>query len=130
MRKFQQERLDKGLCYRCGVNKHSPNRTRCTDCLVMDAERQAKQRSKDKQLVFEAYGGYACNCCGETMKECLSIDHVDNDGYSHRKEIGKQGSAFYSWLVNNNFPQGFQVLCMNCQFGKKHNGGICPHKTK
>ena len=28
------------------------------------------------------------------------------------------------------FPDGFQVLCMNCQVGRRDNGGVCPHKQR
>ena len=37
-------------------------------------------------------------------------------------------SSIYSWLIRNNYPEGFQVLCYNCNLGKAHNNGICPHK--
>jgi hypothetical protein len=30
-------------------------------------------------------------------------------------------------LVKNNFPNDFQTLCMNCNWGKRYYG-ICPHK--
>ena len=36
----------------------------------------------------------------------------------------------YIWLKNNNFPEGFQVLCFNCNCGKARNKGICPHSGK
>jgi hypothetical protein len=32
------------------------------------------------------------------------------------------------WLKRNNFPSGYRVLCMNCNHGRKRNGGICPHE--
>lgn len=90
-----------------------------------------------KAAVFAAYGGYVCKCCGETEQKFLTIDHVNNDGYQWRKttlKTGKssQGSGHhtYAWLVRNNFPDGFQVLCMNCNFGKRMNKGICPHQTR
>ncbi len=25
-------------------------------------------------------------------------------------------------------PEGFQVLCWNCNLGKYYNGGVCPHR--
>ena len=53
---------------------------------------------------------------------------VMSGGNAHRKLIKGGGPGFYRWLVLNNFPEEFQTLCMNCQFGKKHNNGICPHK--
>lgn len=92
----------------------------------------AKQRGRDRVLkdrVFAAYGGYICRCCGEREYHFLSIDHINNDGAAHRKEIGEKrgGRKFYNWLIKNGFPNGFQVLCMNCNWGKARNGGVCPH---
>lgn len=89
-----------------------------------------KRHLKNKDKVFAAYGGYICKCCGEKEISFLSIDHINNDGYKLFKEgVHPKGTAFYGWLVKNSFPSGFQVLCMNCQFGKKNNKGICPHQS-
>lgn len=79
-----------------------------------------------KAAAYVAYGGYRCACCGEEERAFLSIDHVGNDGNVHRKAIGR-GTSIYLWLKKNGFPPGFQVLCMNCNFGKRMNGGVCPH---
>jgi hypothetical protein len=32
-------------------------------------------------------------------------------------------------LRKNGFPEGFQVLCANCNIGRHINGGICPHES-
>lgn len=80
--------------------------------------------------VFNAYGGCKCKCCGESNLECLSIDHINNDGAAHRKELtgnARDGRNLYIWLQKNNYPPGFQVLCMNCNFAKGHFGQ-CPHE--
>lgn len=82
---------------------------------------------KLKTMVYSHYGS-VCRCCGETEVSFLSVDHMNNDGYLHR-QILRQGN-FYRWLVVNKFPQEYQILCMNCQFGKKHNGGVCPHQKR
>jgi hypothetical protein len=91
------------------------------------------KRQRTKDAVFAAYGGYVCACCGETQKEFLSLDHINNDGNKHRKGItGKRhfaGFHTYSWLAKNGFPSGYQVLCMNCNWGKRFTG-ICPHKAR
>lgn len=51
---------------------------------------------------------------------CLSIDHIEGNGLAHRKRVKTtNGTAFYRWLRDNNYPKGFQVLCMNCQFIKR-----------
>jgi hypothetical protein len=66
-----------------------------------------------------------CVCCGEKEVRFLTIDHINNDGKNHRKEIRGQIAV---WLKKNNYPQGFQTLCFNCNCGKSINKGICPHK--
>lgn len=63
-------------------------------------------------------GKLACVHCGEDDMACLSIDHINGGGVQHRRIIG---SHFYAWLIKNNFPKGYQTLCMNCQMKKKHN---------
>lgn len=99
---------------------------------IRAAESAKTKRNQDRcrSAVFEAYGGYKCNCCGESERMFLSIDHVNNDGAEERKsgKYGGSGTAFYLWLRKNNFPDGYQVLCMNCQVGKHKNGGVCPHQ--
>ncbi len=91
------------------------------------------KRARIKEAVFAAYGGYKCVCCGEVEKAFLTIDHINNDGANHRRSLtGKRHSAGYHtyiWLVKNRFPEGFQVLCMNCNHGKRMNKGICPHQV-
>lgn len=89
----------------------------------------AKYRARDRQSAFNAYGGFKCACCGETEPMFLTIDHINNDGAAHRKIVGgKGGSSFFQWLRRNGYPQGFQVLCRNCNWGKHANGGVCPHQ--
>lgn len=87
--------------------------------------------------VIMAYGGYRCACCGEAEPKFLGIDHSNNDGAKHRRSMGflnrngrdGSGGPTWKWLKDNKYPSGFQVLCMNCNFGKARNGGICPHRT-
>jgi hypothetical protein len=70
-------------------------------------------------------GTPSCQCCGEPDLTFLVIDHVKNDGKSHRKQVGSL--YIYSWLKQHGFPAGFQVLCFNCNMGKQFNGGtVCP----
>lgn len=81
-----------------------------------------------KRSAFERYGN-RCACCGETESAFLTIDHVNNDGAKHRKEIGTTSLDLYRWLRNNNYPDGFQLLCANCHLAKTYLG-ICPHKRR
>jgi hypothetical protein len=82
-------------------------------------------RKNCKKKVFDHYGR-KCTCCGETEEIFLTIDHINGGGSKQRKELGGSGNRFYEWLVNNNFPEGFQVLCRNCNWAKAF--GLCPHK--
>lgn len=83
---------------------------------------------KLKNAAYAAYGGFQCACCGETEEGFLSIDHVNNDGAHHRKNVSHR--KLPKWLKKNGYPEGFQILCMNCNFGKARNGGVCPHQTR
>ena len=73
---------------------------------------------KAKEKVFDHYGR-KCKGCGFDDPRALSIDHKDSDGADHRRKLG--GVNFYRWLVRQGFPDNFQVLCMNCQFIKRHD---------
>ncbi len=75
-----------------------------------------------QMLKLEVLGKYSndtfrCTNCNEDRLDCLTIDHINNDGQEHRKAIGSVN--MYRWLRKNNYPNGFQVLCMNCQWVKK-----------
>jgi len=80
-----------------------------------------ERRLKTKLTVLTHYGGGRCACviCGESRLACLSIDHINGDGYEHRKEIGSSGRSIYEWLLVRNFPKGYQTLCMNDQWVKR-----------
>ena len=82
-----------------------------------------------KRKVIDMYGGF-CVCCGEQELTFLTIDHIRGGGNQHRKMLGiGGGSKFYYWLRKNNYPTGFRVFCMNCQFGTRF-GRTCPHKMR
>jgi len=68
-----------------------------------------------------------CLCCSESILEFLTIDHVNNDGAEHRRQVKKEGTGLIQWLIKNDFPEGFQILCYNCNCAKRLNG-ICPHQ--
>lgn len=92
--------------------------------------RERENRQKLRQKVLLGYGNQ-CACCGETIDEFLQIDHINGSGRKHKREVAKgKTHLFYAWLIKNNFPEGFQVLCANCNIGKYRNNGICPHKNK
>lgn len=90
-------------------------------------EKQNKKAVEKKQIqklkIYNHYSNYdiKCNCCGERHIEFLSIDHINNDGNKHRKKHGGvrfTGHMLCSWLIKNNYPPGFQILCFNCNYAK------------
>lgn len=93
---------------------------------------RSRSREYDRKIklqVFDAYGGPICACCGEKEISFLVIDHINGGGTQHRKSLPSvSGKAVYLWLRKNNFPEGYRVLCQNCNWGVYVNGGVCPHK--
>jgi hypothetical protein len=136
--KLSAEELQK---LRDDVNRQQKLR-RAERLAKMDAEKLAafkakanaqniERRNAVRDVVYRAYGGYKCACCGETEKLFLSIDHVNNDGAEHKRSMKlNTGEQLHRWLIRNNFPEGFQVLCMNCNWGKHRNNGVCPHQGR
>ena len=107
------------------------------EILAKGKEYATEKRKRIREATFAAYGGNVCACCGETESKFLTLDHINNDGAAFRKAVyrkNKKGNTAgyhtYYWLARNGFPAGFQVLCMNCNYGKRMNNGVCPHKTR
>ena len=112
-----------GKCSKCG-ERDLVTKRHCEICKEKHYAISRKNWRLYREEVYNAYGN-VCACCGESEPAFLSIDHIDNDGASHRKKIGAQ---IYRFLIKNNFPKNFQILCMNCQWGRKNCNGICPHQ--
>jgi len=82
-----------------------------------------------------------CRCCGlNSHVDFLAIDHI-----AGRKEMDSEpkliklgysskllGQVLQKFIIENNFPDGFQILCQNCNFAKGmiNNNNICPHEMK
>jgi len=67
-----------------------------------------------KQQVLEHYshGKPKCAVCGEDNFDLLVLDHINNDGKTHRLHNHiEPGTQTYVWARKNNFPPIFQVLC-------------------
>jgi len=91
-----------------------------------------KSQQKVRLKVIEHYsqGKMCCACCDESIIRFLTIDHIDNDGYKYKFK-GEAHSSHRLWyfLIKHNFPDGYQVLCFNCNLGKSGNKGTCPHEN-
>jgi hypothetical protein len=82
-------------------------------------------RERIRKQVLDYYGAF-CVCCGEDTSLFLTIDHIHENGHELRRTL-KGHNHIYKWLLKHGYPEGYQVLCMNCNFGKMRNKGICPH---
>ena len=82
-----------------------------------------------------------CNCCEENFHvDFLAIDHIagkrqmDSEPELKRLKYTSKlkGNRLVDWIIKNNFPDGFQILCHNCNFAKglRDRNNICPHKMK
>jgi hypothetical protein len=89
-------------------------------------EINAGTRRRDRELrqeVIARYGG-ECACCGETRYEFLCIDHTNGGGTKHRQSGG--GRKIANYLRRAGFPEGYRVLCWNCNAAIGLYGS-CPH---
>lgn len=87
----------------------------------------SNKRSKEARTKILLHYGNKCACCGETIPEFLSIDHVNNDGAKERKELKLAGYKLYNHIIRTNYPSNYQILCRNCNWGKMICG-TCPHQ--
>jgi prevent-host-death family protein len=103
----------------------NPDKARATQ-LRNTPKKLAQMKAHHVRLKAEVLSHYGtcCACCGSI--EDLSIDHVDGNGYEHREELfgnGRGGSdRLYRWLIQHNFPSGFQTLCRSCNSSKSRDG--------
>lgn len=84
--------------------------------------RNQKRKNDNKIKVLTHYGNDTCACvrCGVEDIRVLSLDHIYNNGYEERRRTGWSGHEFYRQLIIAGFPEGYQTLCMNCQWIKRY----------
>ena len=83
--------------------------------------KERKQRWALKEEVLTYYGGgiLACVSCGFNDIRALSIDHMHGIFGKQKEGKFKHGASLYQWLKKNQYPVGYQTLCMNCQWIKR-----------
>jgi len=95
-------------------------------CKACNARQHRDERTRLRDQVFDHYGRVcACPGCGATDK--LTIDHVNGGGTAHRIEVfGRLAESvkMHRWLIEQGFPDGFQVLCTSCN-ASKWKGTAC-----
>jgi hypothetical protein len=74
---------------------------------------------KREVLTHYAHGILQCAWCGINDIDVLCLDHVENNGKEHRSSLGKMSQQLYRHLRKIGYPDGFQVLCANCNLKKE-----------
>jgi hypothetical protein len=113
--------------YICKICRQHRDKSRYMAKKEIIREQQRAYDRANKIKIIKAYGS-KCICCGETILEFLTIDHINSNDMTGSKENKHgSGSKLYRWLIKNNFPkEGYQLLCYNCN-GSKYFFGYCPH---
>jgi hypothetical protein len=89
------------------------------------------RREKTRLLVLQYYSGSDipfCECCKESNLVFLVLDHKFGGGNEHRKKVKSKGNGFLLWVIRNDFPDMFRVLCHNCNYATIR--GQCPHQSE
>ena len=76
-----------------------------------------KVRLENKIKIINHYskGKNCCEKCRIKDIDVLTVDHLEGKGNQLRR--GKHKNL-YAWIVRNDFPSGFQILCFNCNWKK------------
>jgi hypothetical protein len=82
------------------------------------SEKASAKNLRVKTIVVRHYSNDTMRCakCGLSDIRGLCVDHINGGGRQEMRKLGiKGGTAFYRWLIRNNFPSGnYQVLCAYC----------------
>jgi hypothetical protein len=90
---------------------------RTNDEIKRHKEANSRRHIRNRIAVFDMYGR-KCVWCGESRYELLTIDHIENNGNSHRKEGAVR---ICDVLVKQPYqPEKYQVLCFNCNMAKEN----------
>lgn len=85
-------------------------------------ELQSRAYKEIRNKFIEMYGKQ-CACCGEAIKEFLTIEHKLGQ-VGKKKETSRKS---YSNALKEYRPDLYEILCYNCNCAKGKLG-YCPHK--
>ena len=107
----------KGNCSICkttesnGWETHEPHGRICKKC----SSKIRIRKLKIDILSHYSKGKMECANCGYNKNiNALHLDHIQGNGNMSRKKLGQGGWGYYRKLQQANYPEGYQVLCANC----------------
>jgi len=86
----------------------------------LEAMLERHQELRLAALKHYSEGLMRCRWCGIPDVRVLCLDHIADDGKTHRQEVGT-GTAFLRAIAKAGYPPILQVLCFNCNY-LKHLG--------
>lgn len=125
--KYYQEHKEEYAARRKKWAKENKDKLNTYNQKYRDADRpryRAYGKKADEKTKLNILKQYAqsetpsCANCGIDDIRVLCIDHLNNNGREEREKIGF-GGTFYQWLKTNDYPEGYQVLCWNCNHLKE-----------
>lgn len=103
-------------------NRDKYNKTKLKKYHILRDKISEKRKIRRFLLKLEVLSHYSkgipkCERCNETMIEFLIVDHViPRKEHGHIRSFGSDN--LQHWLVRNNYPKGFQILCWTCNMIK------------
>jgi hypothetical protein len=121
---WRNKRITKKRCPQCNKRRLREGKKTCAVCGRRMSQQNCEKSAKDRDIVLAHYG-QRCVKCGETTKEFLQVDHVNNDGTAHRNAvgIGKTNAD----IIKRGFPSEFQILCVDCNAEKRDQVKAAQH---
>lgn len=86
----------------------------CKDCDKFRT-REARKRVRTTLIAYYSNGENFCAKCGESNFAVLDLDHTNGGGIKDR-QTHKTIHQYYMRLIRDNFPEGYRVLCRNCNW--------------
>jgi hypothetical protein len=120
---FKIQKVLHEVCTPCRKIQNRRNFLKRNPERIRETKRRSKREARRAVMEFYSPSGVKCACCGERHYSFLTLDHVNGGGCKERDALG---SRYWSYLRRNK-PEGYQVLCMNCNWAKGHEG-LCPHQ--
>lgn len=83
----------------------------CKKCASSRTKKDAKRIRLDVLMAYSSDKLECCHC-GEDRVDVLDLDHIDGNGNEERKKF-KTSRRLFKFLIDNNYPDGYRVLCRN-----------------